>query len=596
MSSSVVDQSSRMNGAATQNGNAANGNGSSSIHPEQHPLDVTDFGIFDDEIQNEMVNLKRGWSGIDQTFDRLHKIFDKHGRIVSTVKERYGDDNDLVQKIKVLEEQKRGFADVLMGRIHDHGVEVDELKSQHNTEIGALKKKHDKEISKWKEEAAAGDQKKKYYEELEKKSRADLAQERSKMEMEFREKEKKMKEEIIGLKKSNEVFEGQLKSATYNLARAREECQYLNEQNNDLRAPYLTVPEPVQHYAEQYESLFAKIEEIARTYFENLPEEALNQPAFTSMNLIKLHNLLVFKGIPITPDLCSKHLRLAAVQNVIYEAINNTLWKPWFCGYLRQNNEDQELVPKMFECLKDRGENERQNWKISTLRILERLDDTVDMVEIVTIPVKEIVRRLKPLLNENQSESLRTDLIDTFIKAIELGKKSQREKDPILISMEPTEADSEGWQEYLKDYERSSFVDSSFGSPVEPFHQRLLVSPLVYREANKPIGSMTRQKMSNDKRDSRTGDVQVICAGMALFSDTGILRDGAAQSKEINNAAREKVSTFGTGGNRNGGSSAASSPTMRRRVGSIPASVTASAAPSTLWGAGLGIATESTYG
>lgn len=247
MSSSVVDQSSRMNGAATQNGNAANGNGSSSIHPEQHPLDVTDFGIFDDEIQNEMVNLKRGWSGIDQTFDRLHKIFDKHGRIVSTVKERYGDDNDLVQKIKVLEEQKRGFADVLMGRIHDHGVEVDELKSQHNTEIGALKKKHDKEISKWKEEAAAGDQKKKYYEELEKKSRADLAQERSKMEMEFREKEKKMKEEIIGLKKSNEVFEGQLKSATYNLARAREECQYLNEQNNDLRAPYLTVPEPVQH-------------------------------------------------------------------------------------------------------------------------------------------------------------------------------------------------------------------------------------------------------------------------------------------------------------------------------------------------------------
>lgn len=324
------------------------------------------------------------------------------------------------------------------------------------------------------------------------------------------------------------------------------------------------------------------------------------QPVIASMRLNNLHNKPdnVFEGVPISQSDCSRYLRLAAVQNVIYKVINNFLWKPWFCGYLRKEiNKDQEVVQKMFECLQDRGENERHNWKVSTLRILERLDDKVDMAEVVEVPVGQVVKLLKPLLDDDQRQSLETELIDTLIEAVELGKKSRSEKVPVLISMNPKENDSKAWKEYLShEYESYRLADSSSGSPVEPVHQQLLVSPLVFREVTGQTGSMARQKMSNDKRDGRT-EIEVVYPGMAIFSEIGILQDGAAESKLINNAGAE-VSKHGNARRASSVLSSPLSPTTGRRHGNASTSGLASQPPSKTWGSGtgpgLGIATETT--
>lgn len=246
MSSPVVDQTSRMHGAVTPNGSAANGTGLSFIHPEQAPLNVTDFGIFHDEIKNDMVKLEKGRSDIEETTTRLIRTFHKYGKVVSTIKERYGVDNALEQKSRDLESQKKGFDEVIYNNTQKYLNQISDLEGRHSSEIISLKNKHNKEISDWKEIAAAGERERKRYEELGKGLTIRAAEDKLKMETEFNKKESQMNDEITKLREANRVCKDRLLSTSDDLVRVRAKCLDLEEQNNDLRAPYRTVSMPAK--------------------------------------------------------------------------------------------------------------------------------------------------------------------------------------------------------------------------------------------------------------------------------------------------------------------------------------------------------------
>lgn len=311
----------------------------------------------------------------------------------------------------------------------------------------------------------------------------------------------------------------------------------------------------------------------------------MQEPAITSRELTKTQKLDIFERIPISSYDCSKHLRLAAVQNIINNVIKKYLWRPFFSAYLLSQNKDQEFIPKMSECLRDRGEPETHNWNMSTMRILDRLDEAVKMKDTVGDLIdSHIIRLLKPLLADEQAENLRRELTDVFIRAVELGKKSQRDNFPTQIRMNP-DIDRKDWVEYaINGYEKRDIPNLPSDSTIEPFHQRLVVSPLITRPSS--VNTM----------DGKMKD-EVIYPGVALFSDTNIFHDGAAEWKFINDAGKE-ASMHANGGRASSVLSSPLSPYTTRRHGSVSTSVPALQAPSKTWGSGtgtgLGIATERT--
>ncbi|KIW20046.1 hypothetical protein PV08_00621 [Exophiala spinifera] len=553
MSSSGVDRTS------TQNGTVTNGTG---IQAERPP-DVTHFGMFNDEINLEISKLDKGWLFMHEAVEGLKKTFRKHGKVVSTVKNRYGEDNVLEQKIHDLEVLQRGFTNLLINN-----------EKEHESKIEVLKQAHDREISEWRGKAAAGEQKQKQYEELEKALKDQLADDRSNMERHFTEKEKEMRDEIRKRIEANRSLKGELKLTSDELDGERAKCQRLEEQNKQLRAPYnAEAPVTTTFYEEHYKALFESIGNIAKAYFGRLPEEVIEDPASISKELTGKKKLAVFKGIPLSDSSGSLHLRLAAIQNIINTVIQTYLWRPFFSACLSSPGKDQDLLPTMYDHLRDRGDPERRNWKISTMRVLDRLDDEVQTKKTVgSLIYHNIIDPLEPLLADDQVEDLRRDLFEVFVEAIDLWKTSERDEFPIQVSMAPD--DRQHWNEDLKDYEKRDIPDSLADSAIEPYlRQELAVRPLVTR----PNPGKTEHDM--------------ICSGAALFSETGIFHDGAVEWKFINGGSKARASTFS--------SSTPVSPAIptHKRQGSVSSNVPLVRSPIRAWsgstgGSGLGLGTE----
>jgi lipoate-protein ligase A len=114
------------------------------------------FGLFNDEVREELQRLQENISGADNSVTALSKTFMKYGKIVRTVGERYGNDQILEEKVKELEAaNSRIWKDI----------QVQE--GSHQKHISQLKRGHEEQLSALRKQADAGQQEKRRFEEME---------------------------------------------------------------------------------------------------------------------------------------------------------------------------------------------------------------------------------------------------------------------------------------------------------------------------------------------------------------------------------------------------------------------------------------------
>lgn len=112
------------------------------------------FGCFNDRIQTEVHNLQTGLSTLDGAISELTRQFRKYRKIVSTVGDRYGDDEALMRKIDDLETGNKAI-----------WKQAQDDRDSQRKEVAGLKEQHAKEILDLQAKAEAGNQKKVKYEQ-----------------------------------------------------------------------------------------------------------------------------------------------------------------------------------------------------------------------------------------------------------------------------------------------------------------------------------------------------------------------------------------------------------------------------------------------
>ena len=208
----------------------------------------------------------------------------------------------------------------------------------------------------------------------------------------------------------------------------------------------------------------------------------LQDPVRTSTQLGR--KAPMFAKIPIADSECSQVLRLANAQHVIFNVICGSLWQPFFSKYLWKTKQDRSTLTKIYLHLAGRGEDVQQNWKVSTLKMLDQLDDGVDVGEQVDDLIEEkVIACLQSLLDDSQADQFKDDLKVVFLDAIELGKIAERDQSPTYVDRIPSVSDRDGWKEYLsEDYEVSDVSDLSATSPTtDSPPESLFVSPKIFR-------------------------------------------------------------------------------------------------------------------
>jgi chromosome segregation ATPase len=112
------------------------------------------FGCFNDRIQTEVQKLQTGLSTLDEAISELTRQFRKYRKVVSTVGDRYGDDEALLRKIDDLETGKKAI-----------WREAQDDRDLHRKEMAELKELHAKEILDLQAKAEAGTQKEAKFEQ-----------------------------------------------------------------------------------------------------------------------------------------------------------------------------------------------------------------------------------------------------------------------------------------------------------------------------------------------------------------------------------------------------------------------------------------------
>jgi hypothetical protein len=138
----------------------------------------------------------------------------------------------------------------------------------------------------------------------------------------------------------------------------------------------------------------------------------LQNPVRASERLVKkVSSLVNFANIPITESECSRVLRLATVQHLIFNVICESLWNPFFSTHLWQHNRERLALIEIYPKLAAYGENVQWNWKVSMLKVLDKLDEKVNVREMIDDLVAEnITGFLSPLLKDNQDDQFRSEL------------------------------------------------------------------------------------------------------------------------------------------------------------------------------------------
>jgi hypothetical protein len=279
----------------------------------------------------------------------------------------------------------------------------------------------------------------------------------------------------------------------------------------------------------------------------------LQDPVRTSQRLVKKAPRLVnFANIPITESECSRVLRLATVQHFIFNVICESLWNPFFSTYLWQHNRERSALIDIYSNLAAYGENVQRNWKVSTLKVLDKLDEEVNAREMIDdLIATNIIGFLSPLLEDNQDDQFRSELATVFNNAIRLGKMAERDPLPVYIDRAPSMSDKTGWFEYLSEEDEttdgeddltqsqtSSAMGSSFRQDALFVHPKISRREAPTRTAAATPTTATEAALGGS-RPLQAVETALIQPGLALFPVTGIFQRGASEWYRISNAPRE---------------------------------------------------------
>ena len=198
------------------------------------------------------------------------------------------------------------------------------------------------------------------------------------------------------------------------------------------------------------------------------------------------------------------------------------------------------------------GENVQRNWKVSTLKGLDKLDEEVNARDMINdLIAKNITGFLSPLLEDSQDDQFRSELAAVFNNAIRLGKMAERDPLPVSIDRAPSMSDKTGWFEYLNEEDEttdgeddptqtqtSSIMGSSFR------HDALFVHPKISRRkapTGTPAATPTTatETAVGGSQPLQAAETALVQPGLALFPITGIFQRGASEWYQISNAPRE---------------------------------------------------------
>ena len=247
-----------------------------------------------------------------------------------------------------------------------------------------------------------------------------------------------------------------------------------------------------------------------------------------------------FSQVPIVVSECSRVLRLANVQHVIFNAIFGSVWKPFFSVYLRKQKRDDPTLPEIHERLLTYGHEVQRHWKVSTLKALDQLDVAIDVGDFTEELIdQKIVAPLQPLLDDNRVNQFMIDLKSVFRTATKLSKIARNDQSPVYLETSPLMSDRDGWKEYWTEPDEiTDTIDQSPTSPTTDIRlEPLFVSPKIYR--HRGMTGQTATATTTIAAGFGEAEVEIIRPGRALFPDTGIFQLGALDWQKIRDAAKE---------------------------------------------------------
>ncbi|KEF53399.1 uncharacterized protein A1O9_10374 [Exophiala aquamarina CBS 119918] len=510
--------------------------------PEIVQVNTVHFGCFNDRIQIEVQNLQTGLSTLDDAISELTRQFRKYRKIVSTVGDRYGDDETLMRKIDLLETEKNAI-----------WKQAQNDRDSYKKDMAGAEVQHAEQMLELQAKAEAGSQKKVEYEQKIKDLVEQHTRTEQKQEQEFQQKiqdlEKEHRQKKDQLEKDNEQKIANLEKDRNELeetkARLSKELHDRRSERDQERELRIMVQEKTQKditelqgeltsinkHTEEYKKIFERVHQIVYERLTDLPEKALKRPADTSEKLCQQNR--IFEQIPIGESECSMMLRRAAAEHIIIKFICDTLWRPFFSEYLVSSEVNDSVLPKMYAGMAEAGKDFQHRWKVATLKTLDNLDKTNmpnGQHKIGKIVDQQIIGPLRYLLDDSQA--LLSDLNQIFCQAIELGKAAERDQMNIILDVTPylSAQNSGGWIEWLgEDYESDYGSDESPSSPTSTFTaaslvvrtEPLLISPKILRQAE------------------TNGPMELVLPGRAIFPERGIFQDGALQWQTIHHASSQ---------------------------------------------------------
>ncbi|OAG37155.1 hypothetical protein AYO21_08690 [Fonsecaea monophora] len=511
------------------------------------------FGCFNDRIQTEVQNLQIGLSTLDGAINELTRQFRKYRKIVSTVGDRYGDDEALIRKINDLETGNKTI-----------WKQAQDDRDSHRKEIAELKEQYAKEILDLQAIAEAGNQKKVQYEQkiqdleeehvrAQQKRDQEQKQKIQDLEKEHQQKKEQLEKDnaqkIANLEKDRKELEEtkarlskELHDRTSERDREKDlrimvqkelqsDMKKLQGELTSIKKQYQLEQRPLKFYTEEYKKLFERVHQVVCQHLTDLPNKALQKPADTSDKVCQINP--IFKQIPIAESECSVMLRRAAAEHIIIKFICDTFWRPFFSEYLVSSHVNDSVFPTMHSGMAEAGRAFQHRWKVATLKTLDTLDETNianAQVEIRKLVEQEIIRPLQILVDDSQA--FLSDLNQIFPLAIDLGKAAERDQMNIIIDKTPyvSEQDSGGWIDWLDEsYEPDYGSDESPSSPTSSITAASLV---VRKDPLLTSPKILRQVETN-------GEMELILPGRAIFPERGIFQEGALQWQKIRNASSE---------------------------------------------------------
>lgn len=217
--------------------------GSESADAEISQIKSVHFGCFNDRIEAEVQNLHTGLSTLEGAIGGLTRQFRKYRKIVSTVGDRYGDEEALTGKIDELETGNKAIWKQAQNDRDSHGKEVAELKELHAKNILDLKAK-----------AEAGNQKEMQYEQkiqdlVEEHARAQKKRDQElKQKIQDTEKEHQQKKEQLERDNARKItdLENTQKELEETNARLRQDLHDRTSERDQEKALRIIVQEKMQ--------------------------------------------------------------------------------------------------------------------------------------------------------------------------------------------------------------------------------------------------------------------------------------------------------------------------------------------------------------